>query len=643
MWGGPGGIGGGRGSASDTSRAAGLPFAGIPPELSQGVEKILDSEPEHKELEIEFHQAGMDRRPLTLKRLIAPYWKSLILAFGLVVFQTVAQQIGPLLIKFGIDEGIMKRSVSMLLLISALYLGSVVLNVIANYARIAWTGRLGERLMLALRIRVFSHLQRLSIDFFTDEMAGRLMTRMTSDIEALTNLLHEGLVSLIVQGLTMLFVTVVLFTLNVKLALVMVFFVTPLMTILTLWFRQASERGYNTVRERIADVLADFQENLTGIRIINSFNRQRRNINHHFNVVGRYRDANAYVARVGAAYNSGTDFIAITGQALVVFFGGRMYLDGILTIGELTAFVLYLTSFFAPIQMLVQLYNIYQQGQAAMAKLRDLLSTEPSVPEAEDAGELPLIDGEVVFREVDFHYGDGLPVLKKVNLTIEPGETFAFVGETGAGKSTVAKLIIRFYDPVSGQVLIDGHDLRGVTLESIRRQFGYVPQEPFLFAGTIRDNIAFGRPEASDEDVIEACRAVGILDLIEQMPDGIHSIVHERGSSLSSGERQLLALARAFLARPRVIVLDEATSNLDLASEAKIERALDILLEGRTAVIIAHRLTTAMKADRIAVFHDGQIVELGSHDELLTLNGRYAEMYATWIKDAEAEESKRSA
>jgi ATP-binding cassette subfamily B protein len=273
-----------------------------------------------------------------------------------------------------------------------------------------------------------------------------------------------------------------------------------------------------------------------------------------------------------------------------------------------------------------------------MAKLRDLLLTEPSVPEKADAEDLPEINGEIILKDLTFSYIPGQAVLKDLNLDIKAGETIALVGETGAGKSTIAKLIIRFYDPDEGQVLIDGHDLTGTTFESLRSQLGYVPQEPYLFAGTIRDNIAFTRPDSTDEEVMDACRAVGIDDLIKLMPEGVNTIVHERGASLSSGERQLLALARAFIAKPRVLVLDEATSNLDLASESKIERALNLLLEGRTAILIAHRLTTAMQADRIALVHDGQIVELGSHAELLAHEGRYADLYATWIKHSESDE-----
>jgi len=500
-----------------------------------------------------------------------------------------------------------------------------------------WTGKVGEQLLLALRLRVFMQLQRLSIDFFTAEMAGRLLTRMTSDIEALSVLFHEGLINLLVQGLTMIFVTVILFSLNVKLAIVMVFVVVPVMTALTLWFRAASDRGYRNVRERIADVLADFQESLTGIRVMTSLNRQYHNKINHRNILGEYRDANTTMARVGAVYSSGSDVISVGGQIVILLVGGWMLLHKSLSIGELTAFILYLNTFFAPIQQLVQLYNTYQQGQAAMAKLRDLLLTQPSVAEKPDAVELPPITGAITLKNASFSYIPGQPVLEDINLEIRAGETMAFVGQTGAGKSTMAKLIIRFYDVDEGEVLIDGYNLKDVTLESLRRQLGYVPQEPFLFAGTIRDNIAFTRPEATDEEVMEACEADGIGDLIKVMPAGINTVVHERGVSLSSGERQLLALARAFIARPRVIVLDEATSNLDLASESKIEHALNVLLEGRTAILIAHRLTTAMQADRIAVVHDGRIVELGSHEELLAHEGRYAELYSAWIKHADVD------
>ena len=623
------------GTGTSQSRDAGLPFSGIPEELAKGVQDLLEKEPEPPETPVNFSQSEADQRPLTLRRLFSPYAVALFVAFILVIIQTVAMQIGPLLTQIGIDDGIMKKDLSILLYISFGYMGAIVLNYITLYARIAWTGRLGEQLMKSLRIRVFSHFQRLSINFYTEEMSGRLMTRMTSDIESLTALLQDGIVNLMVQGLTMVFVIGVLFTLNVPLAAVTVLFVTPLMLVLTLWFRKVSDRGYGVVRDKIANLLADFQENLTGIRVITAFNRQTRNITEHLNIAGSYKDANLYTAKVGAVFDSGSTVVAVIGQALIIMVGGRMCLNGTLTIGELTAFVLYLTTFFAPIQQLVQLYNTYQSGQAAIAKLRDLLGTQPSVPEAPEAKKLPDIQGKIVFKDVNFAYQAGQPILKKVDLVVQPGETFAFVGETGAGKSTMAKLIIRFYDPDSGTIELDGTNIKDITLKSLRTQFGYVPQEPFLFSGSIRDNISFAAPNSTDEEVMAACQAVGIDDLIEQMPHGIHTPVHERGSSLSSGERQLIALARAFLAKPRVILLDEATSNLDLASESRIEHALDVLLEGRTAIIIAHRLNTAMKADRIAVFHDGRVVELGHHQELVETGGLYSQMFEKWMKHAD--------
>ncbi|HEX4904515.1 MAG TPA: ABC transporter ATP-binding protein, partial [Acidimicrobiales bacterium] len=388
--------------------------------------------------------------------------------------------------------------------------------------------------------------------------------------------------------------------------------------------------------DRIALVLADLSENLSGIRVITGHNRRRHNLVVHRNVVGEYTDANNYTARVGAMYGPGAETVSVAGQAILLVVGADMVLDGRLEIGELTAFFLYVTMFFAPIQQLVQLYNVYQQGRAALRKLADVLATEPAVAEAPDAVDLPEIDGEIRLDGVTFGYDPNIPILREIDLVIEPGETVAIVGETGAGKSTIAKLVTRFYDPQAGRVLIDGHDLRQVTFESLRRQIGVVPQEAFLFGGTIRDNITFARPDATDEEIAEACSLIGLDELLERQPNGLDSVIHERGVSLSSGERQLLALARAFLARPRVLVLDEATSNLDLKSETRIERALDVLLEGRTAIIIAHRLATAMRADRIAVVHAGRIVEIGSHAELLAAGGRYAELYSTWSSHAEA-------
>ncbi|MEN3271259.1 MAG: ATP-binding cassette, subfamily bacterial [Actinomycetota bacterium] len=614
--------------------ATGLPFAGVPPELAEKAQRILDREPEHPEPEVSFAQQHRDKKRLTLSRFLAPHRKGLAVAAVLVVIETAMSTSGPFLTGLAIDHGIVAKSTSALFTIAGMFVATVVLGALFGAIRVAYSGRIGERLMYELRVRVFSHFQRLSLDFFTDEKAGVLMSRMTSDIESLTQLFQEGLINMFVQLLTLVIVGVILFLTNETLALLTVGIVVPIMLALTLWFRAASDRGFALSRDRIALVLADLSENLTGMRVITGNNRRRHNLVHHRNVVGEYRDANNYTAKVGALYGPGAEAVAIAGQAILLAAGSGMVMNGTLKIGQLASFFLYLTMFFAPIQQLVQLYNTYQQGRAALRKLGDVLATTPDVLEAPDAHDLPTIDGEITLDNVTFGYDPAVPVLRDVDLVIAPGETVAIVGETGAGKSTIAKLVTRFYDATGGRVLIDGHDLKHVTFESLRRQIGVVPQEAFLFGGTIRDNITFARPDATQEEIDDACALIGLDDLLAKQADRLDSVVHERGVSLSSGERQLLALARAFLARPRVLVLDEATSNLDLKSETRIERALDVLLEGRTAIIIAHRLATAMRADRIAVVHDGRIVEIGTHDELVANGDRYAELFATWSAHA---------
>jgi len=527
------------------------------------------------------------------------------------------------------------KSLRVVILVGVLFLVAIAITASAQRAQARVTGRLAAQVMNDLRVNVFTQLQRLGLDYYTDEQSGVIMTRMTSDIENLQQLLQDGLAQLVVQALTMIVITAILFTMNVKLTLITLALVIPWLTGASLWFRSASERGYNRVRDGIANVLADLSESLHGVRTVAANNRQAHNIVAHRNVVGDYRAANNYTAQINAVYGPGTQLLGYLGQGALLAIGGHMVAEHELSIGALVAFFLYLNRFFAPIQLLVQQYNTFQQGQSSLVKLRSLFAVAPSTPEAADATELPPIQGEIVFDHVTFAYTPDTPVIHDVDLTIHAGQTVAFVGQTGAGKSTMAKLITRFYDPTEGRVLIDGHDLRDVTIDSLRRQLGNVPQEPFLFAGSLRYNIAFARPQASDAEVWEAVRAVGLADVVERMPQGLDTEVHERGQSLSSGERQLIALARAFLAQPRVVVLDEATSNLDLLSETKIEAALDVLLEGRTAVLIAHRLTTAMKADRIVVVDEGRIVETGSHEELVARGGRYAQMYATWISHSE--------
>ena len=493
------GMGGGAPGGFGRSAAPGLPFAGIPSELQDGVDRLLQSEPEYPEPDLVFTQNGteMEGRALTLWRLLMEYPGMLALAGLLVVIIAVVSQAGPKLTEIAINASVgSHKSFVLVAIMAAAYLVSIVVTALSQRAQVRVTGRIAAWVMNDLRITIFTHLQRLSLGFFTEEKAGVIMSRMTSDIENLQQLLQDGLSQLAIQGLTMVVITVVLFTTNVDLAAITVFLIIPILVVASIWFKRASERGYDRVRDGIANVLADLSESLHGVRIVTAHNRQRQNVIHHRNVVGAYRDANNYTAHVNAVYGPGTQMLGVLGQAALLAIGGEMVLHHTLSVGALFAFFLYLNRFFQPIQLLVQQYNTYQQGQSSVTKLRALLETKPTVTESPDAAELPPIDGEIVFDHVSFGYDPDVPVIEDVDIRIAPGETVAFVGPTGAGKSTLAKLVTRFYDPTSGRVLIDGHDLRDVTMLSLRRQLGVVPQEPFLFAGTIGENIAFARPDA---------------------------------------------------------------------------------------------------------------------------------------------------
>ena len=617
-------------TSMEANAAAGLPHADVPGDLREKVIKVLEQEPDHTIAEVPWRHDQWDRRPFTLVRFLWPHRFRLAAAIVLVLIETVALQMGPVLTQIGIDDGVRQGRRDVLVTTAVVYVASVIAAGALGRARVSYTGNLGERLNDNLRIRVFSHMQRQSIDYYNEEKAGVLITRMTSDIEALAVLFQEGIVNLLAQIFTLLVITSALFFYDPLLAVITLAVAVPPTLITSLWFRDVSARSYLVVRDRIAALLANLAESLAGIRVIAAHNRRSVNLAMHSDLVGEHRDAAVAAAKANSTYAPATEFVGICTQAVLLGVGGAMVVNGRISIGEMTAFLLFLTSFFAPIQTLVQLYNSYQQGGAAIVKLRELLGTESSVVQAVDAYRLPPIEGEIELRDVTFGYADERPVLHNVSLRIAAGETVAFVGETGAGKSTVAQLLMRFYDPQQGTLLIDGHDLRGVEIASLRSQLGVVPQEPFLFAGVVRDNLAFAQRDASDRTLWAALQAVGIDDLVERL-GGLDAVVHERGASLSAGERQLLALARALVARPRVLILDEATSNLDLVSESRVEQALDVVLESRTAVIIAHRLATARRADRIAVVHDGEIVELGSHDDLVALGGRYGDMYATWV------------
>jgi ATP-binding cassette, subfamily B, bacterial len=636
MFGGGGGFGGG---GRPGAAQPGLPFGGIPSELQEGVDATLATEPERAKSERVFEPVATsaERERLSLTGLLREHPGLLAASAIMVVIVAVTSQVGPALTAWAINEGMSPghHNLGIVIVAAVAYLAVTFIGSLAQRSQVKVSGRLASRVMHSLRVRAFIHLQRLGLDYFTEEKAGVLMTRLTSDIENLQQLLQDGLSQFALQALTMVVIAVIMLWMNTFLAVISILAVVPPLAVLSWWFHVRSEQGYTEVRDRIANVLGDLSESLHGMRVVTTHNRQKRNIQEHRTILGRYRDANVHTGWLGAVYGPGTLAIGVLGQALVLGVGGHMVLEHKLSVGALVAFFLYLNRFFNPIQLLVQQYNALQQSRSSIIKLRTLLETEPGVSDKPGAVTLPAIEGEITFDHVSFGYDPTNLVLHDVNLRIAPGETVAFVGPTGGGKSTLAKLIARFYDPTEGTVKVDGVDLREVTTASLRRQLGVVPQEPFLFVGSIRDNLTFSRPDATDEEVALTVERVGLTELLDSLPDGLDTYVHERGQTLSTGERQLLALGRAFLAHPRVLVLDEATSSLDLRSEMAVEHALDALLEDRTAVLIAHRLSTARRADRIVVIVGGRVVEVGTHDELVAAQGRYASMFATWASSSE--------
>ena len=490
------------------------------------------------------------------------------------------------------------------------------------------TGLTAERLLLALRVRIFSHLQRLSVDYYDRELGGRVMTRMTTDVEALSSLLQTGLIQAVVSFFTFGGVLIVLGVVNWQLTLAVMVVVPPLFAA-TWAFRVRSARAYDRARERIAAVNADLQENLSGVRVAQASAREQVNSAGFRRLSGDYLDARLDAQRLVALYFPFVNFLSTVAQVVVLGVGSQMVSSGTLTAGALIAFILYLDQFFSPVQQLSQVFDTYQQASASMRRINELMATPTSTPAPADPVPLPAhLTGRVRFEDVHFAYpGASDEALRGVDLEVHPGEVLALVGETGAGKSTIVKLIARFHDPTSGRVLVDGIAVSDLDPDAYRTRLGYVPQEAFLFSGTIRDNIAFGRPDASDAEVEASARAVGAHAFITRLSGGYLHPVSERGRSLSAGERQLVCLARAHLVDPAILLLDEATANLDLATEARVAQAMQVVSRGRVTVLIAHRLQTAQSADRIAVMVDGRIAELGSHDQLLARGGAYASMW----------------
>jgi ATP-binding cassette subfamily B protein len=573
------------------------------------------------------------RRVGVLVALTKPYRARTWFSIAALLAAVLTALAPPYLAKVAIDRGIRQEDLQLLGWIVAAFLGAGILNWAASMAQTYYTGWVGERILADLRRQLFRHLQRLSLGFYERNRAGAVISRLTNDVEALDQLVTDGVTSLFQNSLTLVGSALILFFLDWRLALATLA-VFPLMSVATAIFRRRSSRAYRRVRERLGLVTAALQEDISGMRVLQSFNREERNAAQFREVNDRYRAANQETVVLNGLYFPFVDFLSSAATSVVLGFGGYLVFDGSMTIGTLFAFIGYLANFFDPVQQLSQLYNTFLAAVAALDKIIDVMDEEPEVRDSEDTRELPPVEGHVRFENVRFGYGEGVEVLHGIDLDVPAGTTVALVGHTGAGKSTIAKLLARFYDPREGRLTIDGHDLRDVTQESLRRQLGIVPQEGFLFAGSVRENIAFGRPTANDEEVAAAARAVGAHEFVLELENGYETDVAERGSRLSLGQRQLVAFARALLADPRILILDEATSSVDIGTERRIERALKRLLAGRTAFIIAHRLSTIRGADLIVVLEHGRVVEQGTHDELVARGGRYLSLYGDWAAAA---------
>ena len=561
----------------------------------------------------------------------APYHRTIVAAITLVTVWTATTLAGPVLVSYGIDHGISGHDGHVLDMTVGAYVAVTIAAYFLARLQYVYINRAGEGFLRDLRVRVFDHLQKQALAYFDREQTGVLVSRMTADVESMGELIQFGLLQFLSAGLLVVMALALLFVLSWELTL-LVLVVFPIIVVASIRFQHDSNKAYLKVRERVGNNLSALQEGISGVRVIQAFGREREQSRRFQATNQSLFDTHMHSIRISMWYFGLVEFCGIIATAGMVGVGGWLVHRGSVSLGVVTAFLLLLSSLFEPVQQLSQLYNTVQSAGAALQKLYGILDTVPEVDEAPDAVELPTL-GEVAVAGVGFEYVPGRPVLSGVTLTVGIGERLALVGPTGAGKSTLAKLMARLYDPSTGTVSFGGVDLRDATLHSLRNRVVVVPQEGFLFSGTIRENLSIARPSATDDEIAQSLATIGVLEHFMSFAEGLDTEVRERGSRLSAGERQLIALARAALVDPAVLVLDEATSNLDPGTEAEVEHALESLMLNRTVVVVAHRLSTVRRADRIAVVDAGGLAELGSHDELVAFGGKYAALAAAWERN----------
>ncbi len=583
----------------------------------------------------ELYDKSIDRK--TARRLVAlvrPYTARLLLSVLLMLGASAASVAGPYFVKIAIDSGIGARDAAALRYTILAYLAVSVIQWTCIYFRVNIMAWVGQAVIYDLRKKIFAHLQELSLGFYSRYSVGRVITRAINDVETLRDFLTWAVLAITRDIFTLGMIIFVMLDMDLRLAL-LTFSVLPFMVLITILFRRASRAAYRKVRAAVSWVNSVLAENVNGVRVVQAFSRQKQNYEHFRDYVNKYHLQRAVgTAKIASIFSPSVDILGAIATGLVVWLGGTAVLGQTITAGVLVAFILYIDRFFEPIRDLSRRYDTLQSTMIGWERIVSLLDAPVEVQDAEGAGELPQIQGEVTFDDVSFHYSDDpAPVLQNINLNVRPGETVALVGETGAGKTTLVKLLSRFHDPTGGSICVDGHDLRSVKQSSLRQQMGVVLQDPFLFNGTVAENIRFGRPDASDEDVEAAAQAVGAHGFIVNLRKGYQTSVEEGGVMLSVGQRQLLSFARALLADPRILILDEATSSVDTQTEQIIQKALARLFTGRTSFVIAHRLSTITHADRIVVIHDGQIIEQGTHTELIAKQGMYYDLYRTGFKD----------